>query len=87
MLFALPGSPSLSPEALQFSGWELAATLHDSYWDALTCLTAIENALRSAGIKAGRETATELDQSTQMVKTAHDQVATLNDRLCPDKSF
>ena len=66
---------------------ELAATLHESYWDALTCLTAIEKALRSAGIKAGRETATELDQSAQMVKTAHDQVATLNDRLCPNKIF
>ena len=43
------------------AGRELAATLHDSYWDALTCLTAIEKALRSAGIKAGRETAMELD--------------------------
>ena len=35
------------------AGRELAATLHDSYWDALTCLTAIEKALRSARIKAG----------------------------------
>ena len=69
------------------AGRELAATLHDSYWDALTCLTAIEKALRSAGIKAGRETATELDQSAQMVKTAYDQVAMLNDRLCPNKIF
>lgn len=69
------------------AGRELAATLHDSYWDALTCLTAIEKALRSAGIKAGRETATELDQSAQMVKTAYDRVATLNDRLCPNKIF
>ena len=69
------------------AGRELAATLHDSYWDALTCLIAIEKALRSAGIKAGSETVTELDQSAHMVKTAHDQVATLNDRLCPDKIF
>jgi hypothetical protein len=69
------------------AGRELAATLHESYWDALECLTAIEKALRSAGIKAGSETVTELEQSAQMVKTAHDQVATLNDRLCPDKIF
>ena len=69
------------------AGRELVATLHDSYWDALTCLTAIENALRSAGIKSGSETAMELDQSAQMVKTAHDQVARLNDRLYPDKIF
>ena len=69
------------------AGRELAATLHESYWDELACLTAIEKALRGAGIQAGRETATELDQSAQMVKTAHDQVATLNDRLCPDKIF
>ena len=69
------------------AGRELAATLHESYWDALTCLTAIEKALRSAGIEAGGETATELNQSAQMVKIAHDQVATLNDRLCPNKIF
>ena len=69
------------------AGRELVATLHDSYWDALTCLTAIEKALRSAGIKAGCEVITELDQSAQEVKTAHDQVATLNDRLCPNKIF
>ena len=69
------------------AGRELTATLHESYWDALTCLTAIEKALRSAGIKSGNEIATELDQSAQIVKTAHDQVATLNDRLCPDKIF
>ena len=69
------------------AGRELAATLHDSYWDALTCLTAIENALRNAGIQAGSEITTELEQSAQMIKTAYDQVATLNDRLCPDKIF
>ena len=69
------------------AGRELAATLHDSYWDALTCLTVIEKALRSAGIKAGGEITTELEQSAQEVKTAHDQVATLNNRLRPDKIF
>lgn len=69
------------------AGRELAATLHDSYWDALTSLTAIEKALRNAGIQAGSEITTELEQSAQMVKTAHDQVATLNDRICPDKVF
>ena len=69
------------------AGRELAATLHDSYWDALTSLTAIEKALRNAGIQAGSVITTELEQSAQMVKTAHDQVATLNDRLCPDKIF
>ena len=69
------------------SGKTLISSLHDSYWDALTCLTAIEKALRSAGIKAGCEVITELDQSAPEVKTAHDQVATLNDRLCPNKIF
>ena len=69
------------------AGRELAATLHESYWDALECLTAIEKALRSAGIEAGGATTTELEQAAQDVKTAHDNVATLNNRLCPDKIF
>ena len=68
------------------AGRELAATLHESYWDALTCLNAIEKALRSAGIKAGKATA-DLEQAAQEVKTAHETVATLNDRLRPDKIF
>ena len=69
------------------AGRELAATLHESYWDALECLTAIEKALRSAEIEAGGEITTELEQAAQEVKTAHDNVATLNNRLCPDKIF
>ena len=68
------------------AGRELAAILHESYWDALTCLTAIEKALRSAGIEAGKATA-DLEQAAQEVKTAHDTVATLNDRLRPYKIF
>ena len=68
------------------AGRKLAATLHESYWDALTCLTAIEKALRSAGIEAGKVTA-DLEQAAQDIKTAHDTVATLNDRLRPDKIF
>ena len=68
------------------AGRELAATLHESYWDALTCLTTIEKALRSAGIEAGKATA-DLEQAAQDVKTAHDNIATLNNRLCPDKIF
>ena len=68
------------------AGRELAATLHESYWDALACLTAIEKALRSAEIEAGG-TITELEQAAQDVKTAHDKVASLNDRLRPDKIF
>ena len=69
------------------AGRELAATLHESYWDALECLTAIEKALRSAGIEAGGAITTELEQAAQEIKTAHDTVATLNDRLRPDKIF
>ena len=69
------------------AGRELAATLHESYWDALECLTAIEKALRSAGIEAGGTTTTELEQVAQEIKTAHDNIATLNNRLCPDKIF
>ena len=69
------------------AGRELAATLHESYWDALECLTAIEKALRSAGIQAGGAITTELEQAAQEVKAAHDNVATLNNRLCPDKIF
>ena len=69
------------------AGRELAATLHESYWDALECLTAIEKALRSAGIEAGGTITTELEQAARDVKTAHDNVATLNNRLCPDKIF
>ena len=69
------------------SGKTLISSLHDSYWDALTCLTAIEKALRSAGIKAGGSTTTELEQAAQDVKTAHDNIATLNNRLYPDKIF
>ena len=68
------------------AGRKLAATLHESYWDALTCLTAIEKALRSAGIEAGKATV-DLEQAAQEVKTAHDTVATLNDRLRPYKIF
>ena len=68
------------------AGRELAATLHESYWDALECLTAIEKALRSAGIEAGKATA-DLEQAAQEIKTAHDTVAALNDRLRPDKIF
>ena len=69
------------------AGRELAATLHESYWDALECLTAIEKALRSAEIEAGGTIITELEQAAQDVKTAHDNVATLNNRLLPDKIF
>ena len=69
------------------AGRELAATLHESYWDALACLTAIEKALRSAEIEAGGAITTELEQAAQEIKTAHDNVATLNNRLCPDKIF
>ena len=69
------------------AGRELAATLHDSYWDALACLTAIEKALRSAEIEAGGAITTELEQAAQEVKTAHDNIATLNNRLCPNKIF
>ena len=68
------------------AGRELAATLHESYWDALACLTAIEKALRSAGFEAGKATA-DLEQAAQEVKTVHDKVAALNDRLRPDKIF
>ena len=69
------------------AGRELAATLHESYWDALECLTAIEKALRSAEIEAGGTIITELEQAAQDVKTAHDNVATLNNRLLPDNIF
>ena len=69
------------------AGRELAATLHESYWDALECLTAIEKALRSAEIETGGTIITELEQAAQDVKTAHDNIATLNNRLCPDKIF
>ena len=69
------------------AGRELAATLHESYWDTLECLTAIEKALRSAGIEAGGATTTELEQAAQGIKTAHDTVTALNDRLRPDKIF
>ena len=69
------------------AGRELAATLHESYWDALTCLTAIEKALRSAGIQAGDAITTELEQAAQEIKTVHDKVAALNDRLRLDKIF
>ena len=69
------------------AGRELAATLHESYWDALACLTAIDKALRDAGIQVGGAITTELEQAAQDVKTAHDNIATLNNRLYPDKIF
>ena len=69
------------------AGRELAATLHDSYWDALSSLSAIAEALQSAGADAGSTIAAELQQAAKMIRKAHDQVATLNDRICPDKVF
>ena len=57
------------------------------YWWFNHLLTAIEKALRSAGIEAGGTIPTELEQAAQDVKTAHDKVASLNDRLRPDKIF
>ena len=69
------------------SGKTLISSLHDSYWDALSSLSAIEDALRMAGSDADAQIAEELQQAAKMIRKAHEQVATLNDRICPDKVF
>ena len=67
------------------SGKTLISSLHDSYWDALSSLSAIAEALQSAGADADSTIAAELQQAAKMIRKAHDKVATLNDRICPDK--
>ena len=69
------------------SGKTLISSLHDSYWDALSSLSAIEDALRMAGRDADAQIAEELTKAAKMIRKAHDQVATMNDRICPDKMF
>lgn len=69
------------------SGKTLISSLHDSYWDALSSLSAIAESLQSAGADADSTIAAELQQAAKMIRKAHDQVATLNDRICPDKVF
>ena len=69
------------------TGKTLISSLHDSYWDALSSLSAIEDALRMAGIDADAQIAEELTKAAQLIRSAHDKVATLNKRICPDKMF
>ena len=69
------------------SGKTLISSLHDSYWDALSSLSAIEDALRMAGRDADAQIAEELTEAAQLIRSAHDKVATLNNRICPDKMF
>ena len=69
------------------TGKALISSLHDSYWDALSSLSAIEDALRMAGSDADAQIADELTKAAQLIRSAHDKVATLNNRICPDKMF
>ena len=69
------------------SGKTLISSLHESYWDALSSLSAIEDALRMAGSDADAQIAEELTKAAQLIRSAHDKVATLNNRICPDKMF
>ena len=69
------------------SGKTLISSLHESYWDALSSLSAIAEALQSAGEDADSTIAAELQQAAKMIRSAHDKVATLNNRICPDKIF
>ena len=45
------------------SGKTLISSLHDSYWDALSSLSAIAEALQSAGADANSTIAAELQQA------------------------
>ena len=69
------------------SGKTLISSLHESYWDALSSLSAIAEALQSAGADADSTITAELQQAAKMIRSAHDKVATLNNRICPDKIF
>ena len=68
-------------------GKTLISSLHESYWDALSSLSTIEDALRMAGSDADVQIAEEFTKAAKMIRSAHDKVATLNNRICPDKMF